>query len=81
MKSLRQEVYSMVEAMPDEALNALFRYITEYNRQVTEREQRILKNREAFKDLMSLCRPAPERDYKKELAESREERFLSASVD
>ena len=81
MKTLRQKVYNMVETMSDEALNALFRYMIEYNRQATEREQRILKNREAFEDLMSLVRPAPERDYKKELEKSREERFLNACVD
>ncbi|MBR3624197.1 MAG: toxin-antitoxin system protein [Selenomonadaceae bacterium] len=81
MKTLRQKVYNMVETMSDEALNALFRYMIEYNRQATEREQRILKNREAFEDLMSLVRHAPERDYKKELEKSREERFLNACVD
>ncbi len=81
MKTLRQEVYSMVETMPDEAIKALFQYITEYNRNLAEREQRIIKNREAFEDLISLCKSAPQRDYKKELAESREERFLNARVD
>jgi len=42
-----------------------------------ETEQQILKNREAFEDLINFCKATPERDYKKELEESRDERFSS----
>ena len=50
-------------------------------RRLAEREQRILANRQAFDDLMSLCKFVPARDEKKELEESREERFGNAYMD
>ena len=42
----------------------------------TDKKKRIEENRKAFEDLMSLCKPIPDLDAKKELQESREERFL-----
>ena len=81
MNALRQEAFRMMETMPDEGMAELIRYMTEYNHRRTTREQRILQNRRAFDDLMSLSKSVPERDYKKELAESREERFGNAYID
>lgn len=81
MNALRQEAFRMMETMPDEGMAELIRYMTEYNHRRTAREQRILQNRRAFDDLMSLSKSVPERDYKKELAESREERFGNAYID
>lgn len=80
MNALRQEAFRMIEAMPDEGLTALIQYMTEYNQHLAEQKQRILQNRRAFDDLMSLCKSVPERDNKRELAESREERFGNARI-
>ena len=81
MNALRQEAFRMMETMPDEGMAEMIRYMTEYKRKLAEREQRILANRRAFDDLMSLCRSVPERDEKTELEESREERFGNAYID
>ena len=81
MTALRREAVRLVEALPEESLGALILYLNEHKRKEKEREERILQNRKAFDELMSLCRPGPERDYEKELAESREERFGNARID
>jgi putative toxin-antitoxin system protein len=81
MNALRQEAFRMMETMPDEGMAEMIRYMTEYKRRLAEREQRILANRRAFDDLMSLCKFIPARDEKKELEESREERFGNAYMD
>lgn len=81
MDALRQEAFRMIEAMSDEGMAELIRYMNEYNRKLAAREQRVFQNRRAFDDLMSLCKSVPERDEKMELAESREERFGNAYID
>ena len=81
MTALRQEAYRMMEAMPEKSMAALIRYMTEYNRKLAEREARIEKNRQAFDDLMSLCKEVPaDRNNDEELAKSREERFGNENI-
>ena len=80
MNALRQEVFRMIETMPDEGTAELIRYMNEHNRKLAAWEQRALQNCRAFDDLMSLCKSVPERDEKMELAESREEHFGNAYI-
>ena len=81
MTALRQEAYRMMEAMPEKSLATLIQFMIDYNRKLAEREARVAKNRQAFDDLMSLCKEVPsDRDNEKELSESREERFGNANI-
>ncbi len=75
MNALRQEALRMMEVMPDTGIEALIHFMNEYNRNLLKEEDRIRKNREAFDDLLKLCKKTPDRDDKKELAEYREERY------
>jgi len=53
----------------------------EYNHNLNESETRIAKNRQAFDDLMSLCKEVPaDRNNDEELNESRKERFGNDSL-
>ncbi|MBO5514680.1 MAG: toxin-antitoxin system protein [Schwartzia sp.] len=79
--ALREEAVRMMDALPDDGIRATILYMSEYRRKQEEEKKRIDQNRAAFDDLMSFCRPAPIRDEKQELAESREERFGHADID
>lgn len=79
--ALREEAVRMMDTLPEEGLRATILYMSEYCKKQEDEKKRIEANRKAFDDLMSLCRPAPIRDEKQELAESREERFGNAYID
>ena len=79
--SLKEEVHRMIDTLPEDGIRATLLYMSEYRKQQEKEAKRIEANRKAFDDLMSLCRPAPIRDEKQELAESREERFGHAYID
>lgn len=81
MNELRQEAFRMMEAMPDEGMAALIKYMTEYNRQLAGREQRIARKKEALDEILRMAKPLPNLDPEKELAEYREERFGYARTD
>ena len=79
--ALREEAVRMMDALPDDGIRATILYMSDYRRKHKEEKERVEQNRVAFDDLMTLCRPAPIRDEKQELAESREERFGYADID
>jgi len=86
MTALRQKAVNMLKELPEENLPEIIVVMTKYNDKNEEEkekekvwralEERFLKNNKNFDDLMELCKNVPnDLDYKKELAESREERF------
>ena len=81
MNPLRQEAFRMMEAMPDEGMAALINYMTEYNRHLAERKQRIARKKKALDEILWLAKSLPDLDPEKELAEYREERLGYACSD
>ncbi len=77
--AIRADAYNLLERMPEETLFSLvemMRGIEDIRlRKKTE------GNSPAFHRLMSICRPMPGLNEKKELASWREEKFGDAGVD
>ena len=80
MSPLRQEAIQLLERVPEEKLIALIQFMqTESDEQLAYRKARP-KNRNALEELLKLCKPVPDLDYKKELAQYREEKFGHANL-
>ncbi len=79
MSPLRQEAIQLLERVPEEKLIALIQFMqAESDEQLAYRKSRP-KNRNALEELLKLCKPVPDLDYKKELTQYREEKFGHAS--
>ena len=81
MTALRQQVHEMVDMMPESVLLNLIQLMKEENIKQTEKQQRIERKRIALEELKQLCKPLPNLDYDKALAEYREEKFGNANLD
>ena len=80
MSPLRQEAIQLLEKVPEEKLFAVIQFMqAESDEQLAYRESRP-KNRNALEELLKLCKPVPDLDYKKELAQYREEKFGNANL-
>ena len=79
MTALRRDAYSLLERVPEDKLSALIDIMRGIEG-LTPKKKRG-ENSEAFKRLQQLCRPVPDLDEKKELAEWREEKFGNAGAD
>ena len=85
MSPLRQEAIQLLERVPEEKLVALIQFMqaefiqAESDEQLAYRKSRP-KNRNALEELLKLCKPVPDLDYKKELAQYREEKFGHANL-
>lgn len=79
MTALRQQAYEMLEEVPEENLFELIQYIQSRNLNMLKQAKRIDEKKMALEDLKKIIRPAPNLDYKKSLAEYREEKFGNAS--
>ena len=80
MSPLRQEAIKLIESVPEENLLALIQKIkSENDEQLTYRE-RLAKKQNALEALLKHCKPIPDLDEKKELAQYREERFGNANL-
>ena len=75
MTALRQEAFRMLEAMPEDGIAALIRYMAEYNRLQAEKAERIATKKSALDDILSLSKAVSDFDEERELKESRAERF------
>ncbi|MBQ9498450.1 MAG: toxin-antitoxin system protein [Selenomonadaceae bacterium] len=80
MSPLRQEAIQLLERMPEEKLITLIQFMqAESDEQLAYRKSRP-KNRNALEELLKLCKPVPDLDYKKELAQYRGEKFGNANL-
>lgn len=80
MTALRQQAFEMLETFPDEKLLALIQFMqAECLKPLETKAERIERKRLAFEKLQSLCKPLPNLDYDKALAEYREEKFGNAN--
>ena len=83
MTSMQQTAVNLIQALPEEQVAALVGLMqTMMNRNesvLVESEE--MDSMEAFRELEKLCRPIPNLDDEKELAEWREEKFGYAGSD
>ncbi len=84
MTALRQKAVNMLKELPKENLPEIIVVMKKYKNKSEEEKRKVwrvleesfLKNNKDFDELMELCKNVPkDLDYKKELEESREERF------
>lgn len=79
MTALRQQAYEMLEEVPDENLFEVIQYIQNRNLNMLKQSKRIEEKKVALEELKKIIRPVLDLDYKKSLAEYREEKYGNAS--
>ncbi|MBR3746251.1 MAG: hypothetical protein IKP64_08855 [Selenomonadaceae bacterium] len=79
MTPLRQEAFKLLEAVPEESLFAVIKFLQAENLIRLSKTQRLEEKRIAFEELLRLSKPIPELDDEKELAQYREEKFGNAN--
>ena len=79
MTALRQQAYEILEEVPEENLFEVIQYIQSRNLNMLKRAKRIEEKKMALEELKKIIRPVPDLDYKKSLAEYREEKYGSES--
>lgn len=80
MSPLRQEAIQLLETVPEEKLSWLIQLMQRENAEQLAYKERRQKNKNALEELLKLCKPVPNLDYEKELAQYREERFGNANL-
>ena len=76
MTALQEQAIQIIERMPDERLIRAVRILRDMEDEDAIEETSLQKSRAACKTLMSFCRKGTiSGDYKKELAEARDERY------
>ena len=80
MTSLRKEAYQLLESMPEETLFSVIQFLQAEKLKQLSRNQRLEEKRVALDELLQLCKPIPELDCEKELAQYRREKFGYANT-
>ncbi len=86
MSPLRREAIQLVESVPEDNLLALIQILqAEQKKRLAEKvrraeEQQSEKKSSSLEHLLTLCKPVPDLDYKKALAQYREEKFGNANL-
>ena len=80
MTALQEQAIQIIVRMPDEHLSRAVRVLRDMEEEeAVEMRPSLQKSRAAYKTLMSFCRKGTiSGDYKKELAEARDERYEGA---
>lgn len=80
MSPLRQEAIQLLETVPEEKLSWLIQLMQRENAEQLAYKEHRQKNKNALEELLKLCKPVPNLDYEKELAQYREEKFGNANL-
>ena len=80
MTPLRQQAFQLLELTPEENLFAVIQYLQAKSLKQLSKDQRIESKRVALDELLQLCKPIPQLDEKKELAQYRQEKFGYANT-